>query len=180
MDKPTDKGILCDAFHYDRETGDIYRRAPRASWFKRRQDFLTYKKRWMHKKVGHESQSTGYLYTHFFGNRYAVHRLAWFLGRQVWPEGEIDHINGIRSDNRWDNLRDVTKAENARNKRLSVRNTSGLQGVRWFEARSKWEAYISNPTGVREHLGTYGSLLDACCARKSKEGAYGYHVNHGG
>lgn len=51
-----------------------------------------------------------------------AHKVAWFLHTGAWPTGQIDHINRIRGDNRWANLRQVTPKENAQNRALPTRD----------------------------------------------------------
>lgn len=58
----------------------------------------------------------GYIIVRIFGRNFPAHRIAWLLLYGYWPKGVIDHINRCRSDNRALNLRDVTPAENARNR----------------------------------------------------------------
>jgi hypothetical protein len=62
------------------------------------------------------STSHGYITFRLLGGHAAGHRVAWLLHFGEWPSGHIDHVNGIRSDNRIANLRDVTPYANARNK----------------------------------------------------------------
>lgn len=57
----------------------------------------------------------GYLATTVGKKHYRIHVLAWLYMTGDWPKNQIDHINGIRSDNRWCNLRDVTVRENRQN-----------------------------------------------------------------
>ena len=59
----------------------------------------------------------GYLQIQFQGKNYKAHRVAWFLYHGKWPTNHIDHINGIRTDNRISNLRDVTRSENQLNQK---------------------------------------------------------------
>lgn len=87
------------------------------------------------------------------GKGYLAHRIAWLLIHGVWPEKEIDHINGVRDDNRLINLREVTGAQNCQNKRKPRRdNTTGLLGVR--PMGRKWQARIMT-NGKAAYLGTY-------------------------
>src|SRR5690606_29052356 len=65
-------------------------------------------------------QGGGYLRFSVDGKHYLAHRLAWLYVHGKWPSDQIDHINGDRSDNRIDNLRDVTHAENRRNTKRFV------------------------------------------------------------
>ena len=71
----------------------------------------------------------GYIQIRFIGYAYSAHRLAWLYMTGNWPNDEIDHINGIRTDNRWSNLREATSIENARNAKIKHNNVSGYKGV---------------------------------------------------
>lgn len=70
----------------------------------------------------------GYLAVGLYRRKIGLHRLAWAYVHGSWPKGEIDHINGCRTDNRIENLRDVTTQENAWN-RVAVRTATGYLGV---------------------------------------------------
>jgi hypothetical protein len=122
--------------------------------------------------------SDGYLTGHINRKNYKAHRIAWAVAYGEWPNGDLDHINGDRSDNRIENLRVVDVAENARNLRLSRLNTSGVTGVSWFARDSKWWAKITVSRRVI-HLGFFNNLSDAAAARRAAELAYGFHENHG-
>ena len=84
---------------------------------------------------------SGRVYVRFRGKKVAAHRLAWLYVTSVWPRGEIDHINGDPTDNRFQNLRDVCRSTNMENQRLPRSdNKIGVLGVRlkqsgFFEAR---------------------------------------------
>lgn len=123
-------------------------------------------------------RESGYVFVSLEGRHWRAHRLVWLyvIGRD--PEGEIDHINGDRSDNRIVNLRDVSREVNAKNLSKGCTNTSGVVGVSWVTRKEKWRAYIT-ASYKQVHLGYFGSLLDAVSARKSAEVNYGYHQNHG-
>lgn len=109
-----------------------------------------------------------------------AHRVAWAIHYGKWPKGEIDHINGDRSDNRIKNLRDVNRSENMRNASLPKTNTSGVLGVYWCRRRKVWQArIIKDSLGSMLSLGYYKRKEDAISARKAAEAKYGYHSNHG-
>lgn len=58
------------------------------------------------------------------------HLLAWLLHHGTWPNQDIDHINGVKDDNRIANLREVTKSENGQNQhRANSANKTGFLGV---------------------------------------------------
>ncbi len=110
-------------------------------------------------------QGNGYRLIRHRRRPYLAHRLAWLMVYGVWPEGEIDHINRDRSDNRIANLRQASRSENQFNQGLRRDNKSGFPGVHWFKAGSRWQANIRvNNRSV--HLGYFLSKDDAIRARK--------------
>jgi hypothetical protein len=113
-----------------------------------------------------------------FGLRLPAHRVVWAIHRGVWPDGEIDHINGDRADNRISNLRDVTRSENARNAAKPRTNRSGVVGVNWRTSKGKWRAYISEGDRTT-HLGYFDDFSEAVNVRIAEERRRGFHENHG-
>ncbi|MFD2248971.1 hypothetical protein [Pseudochelatococcus lubricantis] len=91
---------------------------------------------------------------------------------------EIDHVNGIRSDNRFNNLRNVDHAANTRNVALHSSNTSGVIGVSWAKRECRWRASIKANNRER-HIGYFRDFEDAVAARKAAERQFGFHKNHG-
>ena len=61
-------------------------------------------------KVRGWAKGRGYRRVMYMGKEVLAHRLAWFLKTGDWPKDKIDHINGIKGDNRWTNLRDVSQS----------------------------------------------------------------------
>lgn len=110
--------------------------------------------------------------------RVQAHRLAWFIFYGEWPKHELDHINGMRDDNRISNLREVSHDENQKNLKLSKSNTSGVVGVVYNKKAGKWQAQIKAPDR-HIHLGVFSKFEDAVCARKKAEVDLGFHPNHG-
>lgn len=98
------------------------------------------------------------------GRLYFAHQLAWLYVHGAWPNGVIDHINGIRSDNRICNLRDVSQAVNMQNRRVAkTTHKLGVIGVSWHEAGRKWRARVG--VNRREvHLGLFDSVEEASAA----------------
>lgn len=73
--------------------------------------------------------------------KYLAHHVAWFFEYGVWPTKDIDHINRVRSDNRIVNLREVSRAENLRNKgALSNDKQTQYECVSWHKFHNKWQA----------------------------------------
>jgi len=95
----------------------------------------------------------GYLKIQIDGKSFRAHRLAWLYVHGEWPRGHIDHVNGNRSDNRIDNLRDTTREVNLQNQRKAVcTNKSGLLGV--SSSGNRWRASI-RIDGIKTHIGVF-------------------------
>jgi len=91
---------------------------------------------------------------------------------------DVDHINHVKSDNKWDNLRKVTATENKRNSPHCRNNTSGLMGISWRNDSKRWRARI-NVEGKCIDLGSFVNFHEAVNSRKNAEVFYGFHINHG-
>lgn len=116
-----------------------------------------------------------YLHTNINKEEYTNHTLAWCLyyGRWPAPNMVLDHVNHKKWDNRKENLREVTVAENARNrKELQITNNSGVTGVRWDLRLNKWKVYLDF-MGKSAHGGYYIRFEDAVAARLQLEIEYG-------
>lgn len=113
----------------------------------------------------------GYRRIRIGGRNYKEHRIAWLLQTGKWPAEQIDHRNGVRWDNRFNNLREATNAENGRNGDLRSSNTSGVPGVDWYARVGKWRARITLH-GRQKYLGYFDSFDTAAAARKNAERAY--------
>lgn len=137
---------------------------------------------WNTRYAGKEAFNTdarrGYLSGSIYGRTYKTHRVVWMLGTGSWPSDQIDHINGNRSDNRLENLRDVSRVENCRNMARPITNTSGVVGVHWSKQAGKWLAVIKI-NRAKKHLGYFDEFEDAVARRKAEEAALGFHPNHG-
>jgi len=140
---------LNERFTYNKETGTLTGKTGKAEGY----------------------NSSGYLRLRVDNSWYMVHRICYYMHHGVEPE-QIDHINGVKDDNRPDNLRSVTFTENMRNVKKRADNSSGVTGVRLL--RNKWEARLSNKS-----LGFFADKIDAIYARYYAEVDAGYHTNHG-
>lgn len=155
---------LKELFHYNPETGIFTRRAS-VSWNTKRGDIVS-------------GVSNGYLRVNIGGKQYYCHQLAVLYMTGGLPEDDVDHINHLKTDNRWSNLRAVTRSENLKNCSLGKNNKHGVTGVHIHAPKPVWRAAISvNKKQI--FLGQYSDFFEACCARKSAENKYKYHRNHG-
>lgn len=86
----------------------------------------------------------GYMNISIGGKLYRAHRLAWLYMTGAWPKGEIDHLNGKKADNRWENLRDVSHVINMQNQRFAhcKNKSSGILGVSLDPRRNRWSSRI--------------------------------------
>ena len=111
---------LKELFIYEPETGVFTRK---------------YKKRTHNKKESHGWIQKGYWAIKIDGVKYLCHRLAFLYMTGSMPVDCVDHINRNRGDNRWENLRDCTHAENRKNNPINKRNTTGASGVSFRKER---------------------------------------------
>lgn len=131
---------------------------------------------WNSRHAGKEAftadNGKGYRQGKVFGGMLKSHRVAWALHHGQWPDREIDHINGDKSDNRASNLRLATAAENACNKSTYANNTSGYKGVSWSAKLGRWQASIK-VGGKQSHLGFFDDPAKA--HRAYSEAAHELH-----
>lgn len=99
-------------------------------------------------------QPDGYLLLPIGKSQYLAHRIAWLYQYGVMPSGFIDHINGIRDDNRIDNLRVVSPCENTWNTKKHLDNKSGYKGVYYHKLNNTWRASIM-AKGKKYHIGLF-------------------------
>ena len=128
--------------------------------------------------AGSSNKDLGYRYVEISGVNYLEHRLVWVYVTGAWPLEQLDHINKNRCDNRFLNLREVNNSENQKNTTLRKSNKSGIMGVHTRSDNGKWSVRI-NHNGERYTLGSFDDFFEACCARKSAEARFGYHLDHG-
>jgi hypothetical protein len=155
---------------YDGETGKLF-------WL----DYPTMSAQWRGKLADKEAFtaiSHGYRIGRLGGVNYPAHRVIWAITQGCWPAGEIDHINGVRDDNRIENLRDVDRLDQRRNMKRYASNVSGVAGVCFDKTRGLWVAYIQSEY-LLKRLGRFRTLEEAAAARKAAERLYGFHDNHG-
>ena len=128
--------------------------------------------------IGCNAVLTGYASISINNKNYLAHRLVWLYVTGEWPKNYIDHINHIRNDNRFINLREATRQENSKNTSISNRNTSGVTGVHFAKRENKWCSKLMI-NGKDVFIGHFIDKFEAICARKSANNKYGFHENHG-
>ena len=137
--------------NYDAETGLFTRK-------------ISISPRWLAGMALGSNDMYGYKTVRINKRSYKLHRLAWLYTYGVWPSGDIDHINGNRSDNRIANLRDVSRQVNLQNQRSSHRNKStGIMGVYPDRRGNRFTATISVDNKTL-YLGAFGTAAEAQAA----------------
>jgi hypothetical protein len=139
---------LLQVLHYDAETGVF-------TW-------KSVTNRRMKKMVGQPAgclRPDGYLVVGIDGEAYLAHRLAWFWQTGKWPVDEIDHISGVKTENRFANLREANRSENRQNTRLAF-SACGILGVSWCKREQKFRATIKLK-GKQRSIGYFDAAEDA-------------------
>lgn len=146
--------LLKELFNYNPDTGQITRIKDRRGSARAGDIAGTYDK-------------YGYIVVTLQGKMYKAHRLAWLYQTGSWPEGHIDHLNNIRDDNRWSNLRSVSQRENNLNRKPYHKSVSKYKGVCWLRNNNKWMAALSFK-GKRYYLGLFDCEHEAAIAYNEK------------
>lgn len=150
-----------ESVEYNQDTGDLFKITSKGQ-----------------KLVVKDINFYGYLRLNYKGKRILAHRLICELMGYDLKNMQVDHINGIRSDNRWCNLRIVSHQENQKNLKQNIRNKSGHTGISWDKKNNKWQVQLTlNKRNMR--IGRYNELNDAVIAKRIAYKLAGYHENHG-
>jgi hypothetical protein len=169
--KISDIAYLRNRLLYDPETGKLFWR-----------DYAEMSCSWRAKLAGKEAftatNRSGYHIGCIDRKGFLSHRVAWAIHFGEWPEGGIDHINGIRDDNRIHNLRVATQKDNSRNAAMPINNTSGVTGVSLHKDTGKWQAKIMVDRRYL-HLGLFSDIEEAKAARAAALAKYGFSERHG-
>ena len=118
---------------------------------------------------------SGYTIIYVDGKRYLAHRLAWLYVTGDFPESMLDHVNCIKNDNRFINIREANHRLNAYNRTADKNSISKYKGVTWCKRDKRWVAQI-NINGINKWLGRFDSEIKAfkkyCDVAKKQHGEF--------
>ena len=162
MNRELTPELVRELLDYDPEAGVL-------TWRPRPQEMFEGRPEWVWKgwnarfagKVAGSVKKSGYVYVALVETMVSAHRLAFAHYHGHWPNGDVDHINRVKGDNRISNLRDVDRSVNNHNRRLAGKNSkSGVLGVWWAENMGKWVTQI-RVNGKKKHIGSFDSQREA-------------------
>lgn len=159
MDKLTQKRLK-ELFSYDPDTGDFIR-------------LKAFHKAYIGTVAG-GLNACGYRRINIGQKYYTCHRLAFLYMTGKWPLYQVDHINHIRYDNRWANLRDVPQCENCKNTKIMKNNVTGFNEVHFISA-SKMFGVSIRVNGKLIYLGAFKNRDNAIEVRKKTNTRYRFH-----
>lgn len=155
--------LLRELFVYDATTG-----------------LLTWRKTQGTASAGREAgwlHRSGYVYVGVAGKSYKAHRIIWYLHHGTPPKDLLDHIDRNPTNNRIENLRECTHAQNQQNKRTYSNNRSGIKGVNWYSRYGKWRVRIQH-MGKPLLVGMFADFEEACNARIQAQEKLHSHANN--
>jgi len=128
-------------------------------------------------KAGHYTTNK-YSYITIDQKRYLIHRLIYLWHHKYLPD-TLDHINNERQDNRIENLRPATVSQNAQNRCISVRNTTGVKGVYFHKRSGQYVARIRSQQ--KNVFYKYCETIEEAekCLQVARENIHGKYANHG-
>ncbi len=163
MSNRIDPELLRQLLTYDPETGKLFWRYREEGGPQADRERRAFNKRWAGKEALTALSGKGYCQGTVMWHRIMAHRAAWVISFGRWPDGEIDHINRVKTDNRLANLREFSATQNQWNRPGRANARSQYKGVAWHPKNQNWVARI-RIWGKRKHLGCFASERDAALA----------------
>lgn len=175
-----DLDYMNQCFDIDFEKGEIKWKERPLSHFNSEKDSKAWHTAFLNRNPGFVSNikdtpNLSYLKIKTGSTVYLAHRLVYALYHQDSNPPTIDHYDGNGLNNSISNLRPSDPRSNSKNRKKSIKNKSGITGVRWRKQNNKWIANI----GDKSIQSYFDDFFEACCFRKSWEIKLGYTKNHG-
>lgn len=153
---------LRELLRYEPETGKLYWKTREEKWFKetasrsRRHTCSNWNAKYSGKEAFTATGRDGYKASRINGVGLIAHRVVWAMIHGYWPDGQIDHINGDKIDNRASNLRLATSNQNIFNRSMYRDNASGFKGVHLDKSTGLWRSQIT-AYGKKKQLGSFST-----------------------
>jgi len=173
--------LLRQLFRYESETGKLY-------WRKRTPEMFAYSKNplrtanhfngnFANKEAG-SIDNKGYVIVGFCKTYIKAHRIIWVIENGKDPENHIDHINGIKSDNRICNLREATNSQNIAAGKVGKISHTGITGVYYRKDVGKFTASFRKDKKLK-HLGYFETIQEAEeCYQTAFKKAFGEYARN--
>jgi hypothetical protein len=161
MIKELTQEYLHSILNYEPEKGVFTWKLRPIDYFKNERAMKIWNVRYSGKKAGC-TNTIGYEVISILKKRYLAHRLAWLYVYGILPDFDIDHINGIRNDNKLINIRQANRSENLQNQRVCRSNnkSTGLLGAYYDKLQDKFYSQIVL-NNKKTWLGLFNTAIDA-------------------
>lgn len=169
--------VLRQLLRYEPETGKLFWKPRARIWFKSDSAWKAWTTRFSEQEAFTADSGNGYKTGTVLGSIAAAHRVAFAIVEGFNPE-IIDHADGDGTNNRWENISNVTPQQNNRNMKLSCRNTSGHIGVRKCRQTNRWVGQIRVGRGKRRSK-SHETKEAALLWYEAQKKELGFHENHG-
>lgn len=173
---PISVDVARSLIRYEHDTGKMFWKTRNSQHIKKPCSLKSWNTRYAETEIT-TLDNKGYLFCSIYGKQYRAHRLAWLIFYGEWPNF-IDHKDGIRTNNRIDNLASVTVQQNHMNLSIASNNTSGVTGVYFNKKRGIWCAQMKF-NGITYHLGSSRDKEEAIAMRLAEQEKLGFSKRHG-
>jgi hypothetical protein len=164
--------VLKECLSYNQETGEFFWLSRPEHHFRQLRDQIA----WNCRNAGHLAgaiDSKGYWRIALWKRHYRAHRLAFLYVKGRLPDGDVDHVDGDRLNNRFSNLREATRVQNLWNTQAHKDSRTGVKGVHWHDRANKYQARIYL-NGKTVSLGLFSTVEAASAAyQKASREAHG-------
>lgn len=161
-DLPTPEELR-QLLRYDADTGKLFWLPRPISMFPDARSGKIWNTKNAHKEAFKVKDPRGYRRGQVLDQKVWAHRVAFAVFHGRWADGDVDHINGDKGDNRAENLRDATRSQNLQNQASRKGSTSNFLGVSWKNSSRSWVAQIGGD-GKTKFIGAFSSEIAAAMA----------------